>query len=579
MSKPLRAPSRPLARAGTIAAILVGMASLSACKPLHASSGLLDAVGDGSSIDLETSFKQDLLSMCLIMGVSADGEPACKAAKITDICSLNYNSLDEATHFLADAKEVSSLAKSAQDRADFEKSLQDDFRDGVDHCLNAEKYKNQKVAQEIINQIQNDPDLPKKRLERRAAWVRSLILSTGSQAAWAAAYKDTYAKVLEAVDSSGAKILDSKGNQIMVSRAPYAFVRLVGSSLCSMAVNSLVSFSTSAEVNWNKDQCAQLDASVNSWQNPACKASLNTLCASISGVVNLREIAQNFPSADSSGDSYLGFVEDTASAALYMGCNRGGDVASMLCGVIGQSTNQIAKALQTGDNDWGECLFGQYARCFGQRWLSGSGNWTNDAAIEMPRQDVDKNDQSWWVRSCCLCRQTTYGRSSGAWRPTAAEWDSSVIQQGDFKSGNCGVQEGKKTSISNQKYTKYDACQRVDVLGNSCSLVKASGSDAPVPNDLTVWDAAQKNVTGQTISKARGMSAKPKPPKPEQCRASATMGYPFLGEDGSTVLDCTGRTYVLCKAPRVCCTRTANALDTIPDPNACADLPLVNPVH
>jgi hypothetical protein len=236
----------------------------------------------------------------------------------------------------------------------------------------------------------------------------------------------------------------------------------------------------------------------------ACLKSGASVCAAIGGFINMK----NWVGLDSENTA-INVVSDVLSVGAGAACQYGG--VGPLCGIISASFEQISKAVITGNNDWAECLgISSYFRCRGAIW--GSKGWMNNEGVQGPYRVAERNPPpvrdiergefvnvpvEWWVRPCCACRRTYYKNQGWFVSPKEVAGDNylSVIQKGDFASGNCKHQETKgKISPGGAQhygfdYYRYTDCQRITVVGDVCAFPRdVNGNEG----HLRLWDSARQ---------------------------------------------------------------------------------------
>ena len=259
----------------------------------------------------------------------------------------------------------------------------------------------------------------------------------------------------------------------------------------------------------------------------ACVSSGATICSALGGFIDISSLGLQ------SDDDAINWVEDATDVGLESLCKAAGPGGSIACGAINVAAQQIEMAIETGDNDWAECLgISQAATCLGD-WL-GSGGWSNASGVESPRTEQGSDGNPWTVVGCCECTLDYITRDRG-WiydtdTITSTQNWSGVIQQGDFATGNCGVKEGAEyVDDLNPSYWddvrhlhKYHGCQRIDAVGSTCSMQPMNGG-TPVKTGLEVWDeGAEAPSLGRSTS--RTASARPTlaPARPTATTAAVT---------------------------------------------------------
>jgi hypothetical protein len=424
-------------------------------------------------------------------------EASCKSKVIEVVCAQGQDVLAEAITILRKDPLAAPFTKTPEDVKKIEDSLTKDFflslkdpassateaqfTKAVDRCMNHEHYKEaEKFAAEAAT-----PEFQ----ARAAAARRQFWIDMALSAVWTAGEQAIRRGVSWRVAAKAAP------NTALSVKSYF----LLG--LCSGAANFAASLLESPEVNWNDDQCKNLGKS-DSAQWGACLRVAGSICTAATGTIDIRNLGI------ASDDQAMNFFIDITNIGGYAACQLGGGLSRAYCGVINLVANQFHQTAMTGANDLAECYQTTcLGRCLGQMYASGG--WTNNNALSQPRQVKDSGGEKWVIKSCCLCERSTLEYANwGRWKKTATEWNMSVIQDGDFKTGSCGSKEGKKFedyASKGNRYYEYSGCHKVDVMGTSCALEEGDGHGNYLPVNRLLWDTAARRLSGRSVTKKNGI--------------------------------------------------------------------------
>ncbi len=171
----------------------------------------------------------------------------------------------------------------------------------------------------------------------------------------------------------------------------------------------------------------------------------------------------------------------TLGAAASITCALGGTASGTACGMISQAANEIAEALRTGNNSWGDCVGTSRAgACAGASfasWLSGITPESVDAPI-IPTGYVDGVPYSY----CCHCQRNFYQNNFFA--DTKFRRDSMMIGRTTYVNAGvdqslCKSNETKRIDIPQTRngesvYYSYSACEAVMLVGESTCTFEGS---------------------------------------------------------------------------------------------------------
>jgi hypothetical protein len=165
-------------------------------------------------------------------------------------------------------------------------------------------------------------------------------------------------------------------------------------------------------------------------------------------------------------DIAASLASEVASGA----CKLGATATQKSCALINAAAEQIKMAILTGDNDWANCAgTTQLGTCLGK--TIGSRGWTNTNGVESVQTSTDPETQkNFEFTGCCLCDYNKF--NAGLFSDALVESYQviSVIQQGDFETGNCAYRENRgRFSIGNGQRAQYQNCQKRYLAGNRCA--------------------------------------------------------------------------------------------------------------
>ena len=507
-----------------LAVVGLTLAAVAGCTTSAQSIGSTSGA-DESTIDINQALQGNQGGMQMLCGFgSVQTTPACTSLfnppdgadySVKDVCALVMASstpmkLDDATQLFLTSPTGMKLLKTQADQAMTQQAIDQDFTTAINLCINGQAIQ---INQQNQN-LANDPTI---------------------QAAAAAAQEEYWHEAVRAVALTfnrslnpvyqGSVFKNLRG--LFLSSVCYAGADTVGTLMQSQAAAQASSGTCS--YTWDSSRIG------------ACVASGATICSALGGYIDLSSLGLQ------SDDDTIDWIEDAADVGLESVCQSAGAVGSIACGAINVAGQQIKMALETGDNDWAECLgISQAATCLGT-WL-GSDRWTNDSGVQTPRQEQGADGNPWTVVSCCECQLNYIDRQRG-WiydtdTITSSQNWTGVIQQGDFATGNCGVKEGAEyIDDPNPSYWddvrhlhKYEGCQQIDVVGATCSMTPVNPDGTPVKTGLELWSESTEAPTGQVLF----------PDRTESTNAcTGTTDGTYCGGDGvtgdpATVYVCAG---------------------------------------
>lgn len=226
----------------------------------------------------------------------------------------------------------------------------------------------------------------------------------------------------------------------------------------------------------------------------SCFRTAGSICSIVveQGKVNL----DNFlPATDDLGyaaDTAVDVAKELASEVVSNACQLGSVVTRGACGAINAAAAQIKEALVSGDNDWANCVgTSQLGACIGSK--IGSGGWTNNNGAETATEADDGNGGKFSYVGCCLCERQEFARGFYANNIIASLNVISVIQQGDYDSGNCAYRQnrGDFTMSGSSSVFRYSRCDKVFLAGNRCAPDNSGFA--------SVWNGASYDRVGVTV--------------------------------------------------------------------------------
>ncbi|MCX6119219.1 MAG: hypothetical protein NT027_16905 [Proteobacteria bacterium] len=421
----------------------------------------------------------------------SSNDPTCKSDVIQVTCAQGQNKLSAAIRSLMSENELSFVRENAEKYASFDAAIRKDFFAAVnqshegaalekftkaaDRCLNYQKYK----EAEEYEKLASTPEFKAKAKDaRRSFWINIAVGMTG-----------------DLVQSGIRANIEYFIGKISSPNTAMTYSQVFFANLCSSAFDMVSGFAHDVTEAGAVNGCERLQKSGGSraWSQQ-CLRSYSAVCSASLGRVDLHNFGFQ------SNSEFGSFLLNSTNIGLSGLCNAGGPKARASCGVINMAANQISQALRTGDNDLAQCVGTSLAgACLGEIW--GRGGWKNDRGVEVVRLTKGADKLDWRVRDCCHCRKDIYRSMDYAPDPRVQfeNW-MGVIQSGDFKGGNCDVQNGVKGQLNNSHYYVYKDCKKVTVVGASCSLESTDENGKLIDESRLLWDANKKSI-GEMVEK------------------------------------------------------------------------------
>ena len=499
--------------AGAVLAASMMLLSMPACKARQASK-TKDTSGLG---DLEIVANTDFQSLCEFFFAPSNPEECRTNPIIIGLCAQKQKTLDDSIKSFLLAKKPGDIGLSpaveAKVHDDFKKdamasvtgSAETDqhklFNEAADRCMNH-------TAHSDADHFEKLAATPEFQAEGRTSQVEvvSVLIYQGMVGVgWRLAPKQFEAlatqwgiKNITSVQALFAKY--------KLTFSPLSWRTTIGLMLCSAGstvMGSYFDFASQSQTVQSKDSeaCKEFAHDWVTNRNSklsACFGALADICNAVLMPGNLGVLGITTTS------DLLNYGMQLSSVGVSTLCLAGGPWARIGCAATNYYANQLMQVARTGNTKAAQCTGADKLGICYLTPLFMDKAWGNDNPIATAENVTDDSGQTWIVRDCCACDKLHFekaGTSLVYWLlNTEAENYVSVIQRGDFKSGNCGVQENVKIpdGTNPKLFVQYTNCRKVTAIGGACTLSESTNGKL-TPRNLPLWDRAHKQPAGKSL--------------------------------------------------------------------------------